>query len=257
MKECDISKIHISSNFILSISLLIMFDTLLLRPSLHYNIPLHSPHFTQLHFINFATLHHILPNYTSLHLSRLHPTTLYYTSPHFTQIHFTTLIDTSPHFTQLHFTTLRYTLHNSISLHSATLHHTSPSYTLLHLSTPHHTSPNYTLLHFTHLHFTTLCYTSPHFTQLHFTTLTDTSLPLIRTSLPSHLALRINLLNPTGHVMHHQFNIQQLYALPTLYLCVLYLSEKNNDSCQLQHKLIGFYNRDEKCLQRGTDWVFK
>ena len=25
----------------------------------------------------------------------------------------------------------------------------------------------------------------------------------------------------------------------------------------LQHKLIGFYNRDEKCLQRGTDWVFK
>jgi hypothetical protein len=32
----------------------------------------------------------------------------------------------------------------------------------------------------------------------------------------------VNLLNPTGHVMHHQFNIQQLYALPTLYLCVLY-----------------------------------
>ena len=36
----------------------------------------------------------------------------------------------------------------------------------------------------------------------------------------------LNLLQPTGHVMHHQqFNIQQLYALPTLYLCVLYLSE--------------------------------
>ena len=35
----------------------------------------------------------------------------------------------------------------------------------------------------------------------------------------------INLLNPTGHVMHQQFNIQQLYALPTLYLCILYLSE--------------------------------
>jgi len=34
-----------------------------------------------------------------------------------------------------------------------------------------------------------------------------------------------NLLKPTGHVMHHQVNIQQLYALPTLYLCVLYLSE--------------------------------
>ena len=35
----------------------------------------------------------------------------------------------------------------------------------------------------------------------------------------------INLLMPTGHVIHQQFNIQQLYALPTLYLCVLYLSE--------------------------------
>ena len=37
----------------------------------------------------------------------------------------------------------------------------------------------------------------------------------------------INLLQPTGHVMHQQFNIQQLHALPTLYLCVLYLSENN------------------------------
>jgi hypothetical protein len=27
--------------------------------------------------------------------------------------------------------------------------------------------------------------------------------------------------------------------------------------CHLQHKLIGSYNRDEKCLQRGTDCVFK
>ena len=35
----------------------------------------------------------------------------------------------------------------------------------------------------------------------------------------------INLLKSTGHVMHQQFNILQLYVLPTLYLCVLYLSE--------------------------------
>jgi len=35
----------------------------------------------------------------------------------------------------------------------------------------------------------------------------------------------VNLLKPTGYVMHQQFNIQQLYAMPTLYLCVLYLSE--------------------------------
>ena len=38
----------------------------------------------------------------------------------------------------------------------------------------------------------------------------------------SHL---FNLLKPTGHVIQQQFNIQQLYVLPTLYLCVLYLSE--------------------------------
>ena len=34
-----------------------------------------------------------------------------------------------------------------------------------------------------------------------------------------------NLLKPTGHVMHQQFNIQQLYVLSTLCLCVLCLSE--------------------------------
>ena len=42
----------------------------------------------------------------------------------------------------------------------------------------------------------------------------------------------INLLKPTGHVMHQQFNLQQLYILPTLYLCVLYLSENKQ---QLLH----------------------
>ena len=36
---------------------------------------------------------------------------------------------------------------------------------------------------------------------------------------------QVNLLKPTGYVMHQQFNVQQLYVLPTLYLCVLYLSE--------------------------------
>jgi hypothetical protein len=34
----------------------------------------------------------------------------------------------------------------------------------------------------------------------------------------------VKLLKPTCYVMHQQFNIQRLYALPTLYLCVLYLS---------------------------------
>jgi hypothetical protein len=62
----------------------------------------------------------------------------------------------------------------------------------------------------------------------------------------------IDHLKPTGHVMHQQFNIQQLYALPTQYFCVLYLSEN-----KLTASTDWFYKRDEKCLQRGKDWVFK
>jgi hypothetical protein len=98
MKDCDNStrKIHISNNFILSISLLIMFDTLLLRPSLH-----------------FATL---------------------YTSPHFTQLHFTALIDTTLPliYTSLPFNLdLRiYISYRSISLHITsldTVHISSPN----------------------------------------------------------------------------------------------------------------------------------
>jgi hypothetical protein len=39
-----------------------------------------------------------------------------------------------------------------------------------------------------------------------------------------HVSL-FNLLEPTCHVIHQQFSIQQLYVVSTLYLCVLYLSE--------------------------------
>ena len=81
-----------------------MFDTFLLRPSLHCNTPL-----------QFTTLH-----YTLLHFT-LHPTTLHYTYRHFTSSHL--------HFTQLHFTTLIDT--------SLPLIYTSPNYTSLHLSTLH------------------------------------------------------------------------------------------------------------------------
>ena len=41
-----------------------------------------------------------------------------------------------------------------------------------------------------------------------------------------------------------------------IYVFCIYL-KTNSDLCHLQHKLISFYNRDEKCLQRGTDWAFK
>ena len=41
-----------------------------------------------------------------------------------------------------------------------------------------------------------------------------------------------------------------------IYVLCIYL-RTDSDLCHLQHKLIGFYNLDENCLQRGTDWVFK
>ena len=41
-----------------------------------------------------------------------------------------------------------------------------------------------------------------------------------------------------------------------IYVFYIYL-RTNSDLCHLQHKLVGFYNRDEKCLLCGMDWVFK
>ena len=58
-------------------------------------------------------------------------------------------------------------------------------------------------------------------TQLEYVTLQQRLHEHVIRSLP----VWFNLLKPTSHVMHQQFNIQQLYVLPTLYLCVLYLSE--------------------------------
>ena len=40
------------------------------------------------------------------------------------------------------------------------------------------------------------------------------------------LNIGIKLLKTTGYVMHQHLNIHKLYALPTLYLFVLYLSQK-------------------------------
>jgi hypothetical protein len=97
---CDSStrKIHISNNFALSISLLIMFDALLLRPSLHCNTPLH-----------FTTLHQTTLHYTSLHFTQLHFTS--------SRLHFTTL---SFSITHLHFLSFYFTSHH-ITTHSTDL----------------------------------------------------------------------------------------------------------------------------------------
>jgi penicillin-binding protein-related factor A (putative recombinase) len=44
-------------------------------------------------------------------------------------------------------------------------------------------------------------------------------------------------------------------SVHTVFVCFVFVWEQNSDLCHLHKKLIGFYNRDEKCLQRGTHWV--
>ena len=57
--------------------------------------------------------------------------------------------------------------------------------------------------------------------------------------------------------MYRQFNIQKLYVLPTQCIYVFCVDLRtNSDYFPMQHKLVGFYNRDGVCLLRGTNLVF-
>jgi hypothetical protein len=62
-----------------------------------------------------------------------------------------------------------------------------------------------------------------------------------------------NLLKSTGYVMHQQVFT---FSPHRIYVFCIYL-RTNSDLCHLHHKLIGFYNQEEECLQSGKDWVFK
>jgi hypothetical protein len=42
----------------------------------------------------------------------------------------------------------------------------------------------------------------------------------------------------------------------TVFMCFVFVWEQTA-TCTIYIKKIGFYNRDEKCLQRGTFWIFK
>ena len=65
----------------------------------------------------------------------------------------------------------------------------------------------------------------------------------------------INPLKPSGHYMYHQFNISQVYVLPTQCIYVFCVDLRtNSDYFTVQHWLVGFYNPDAVCLLRGTDW---
>ena len=47
-----------------------------------------------------------------------------------------------------------------------------------------------------------------------------------------------------------------VHSANTVFMCFVFISEKSSYFCLIQHKMFGFYDRDEKCLLRGTNWVF-
>jgi hypothetical protein len=71
----------------------------------------------------------------------------------------------------------------------------------------------------------------------------------------SDLPVGMKLLKPADAPTGLTFNNCTLCPR-CIYVFCIYL-RTSSDLCHLYHKLIGFYNRDEKCLLRGTNWVFK
>ena len=58
-------------------------------------------------------------------------------------------------------------------------------------------------------------------------TVDGTGTKILNSIVHWHGVCAVYHLKPTGHVMHHQFNIQQLYVLPTLYLlCFVFIWEQ-------------------------------
>jgi len=167
MREYDNSKIHISSNFLLSICLIIMLDTLLLLPPLHCNT---SPHFAKLHFTTLIDT--LLPLiYTSLHSHLAEPIYISYRSvpPHITKLDTVQLSHPQTYF------------QNNEPLHCPKepltislfffFFYLSSHFTLLFTSTTRFPSLHFSsLFTFYRLHFpTVLHFPNPHFENMSFT----------------------------------------------------------------------------------------
>jgi hypothetical protein len=76
--------------------------------------------------------------------------------------------------------------------------------------------------------------------------------------IPACILTSVKLLKPTGYGMHQHVEYFNNCTLCPHRICVFCIwLRTNSDLCHEQHKLVGFYNRDEMCLQRGTDWAFK
>ena len=56
--------------------------------------------------------------------------------------------------------------------------------------------------------------------------------------------------------MHHKLNIQQLYALPTPHLCVLYLYETESFIFQFAIQKVKDQDIQNYNIARGSAWVW-
>ena len=75
------------------------------------------------------------------------------------------------------------------------------------------------------------------------------------TGIHSH-ASGLCLLKSSGHYMYHQFNIQQLYVLPTQCIYVFCVDLKTNSHYFPININWLVCITETECLLRGTDWVF-
>jgi hypothetical protein len=149
MKECDKSKTHIKSNFLLSVCLLIMLRHLITR--------------TITTLQHFATLHHTSPNYTSLHLSTLHflSFTIHYPLIRLNPSTFPTVL--------FHLISINQTQYSS-SIYKIISKIMNP-FTALKKPSPFHFTFSFTYPINPSLHFTLLFISTSHFLSLHFPSL--------------------------------------------------------------------------------------
>ena len=89
---------------------------------------------------------------------------------------------------------------------------------------------------------------------------TDTGWAISRLQPSCHYIYRtvVTIRTASGHYMYRQFNIQQLYVLPTQCIYVFCVDLRtNSDYFTVQHWLVGFCNWDGVCLLRGTFYILR
>jgi hypothetical protein len=71
-------------------------------------------------------------------------------------------------------------------------------------------------------------------------------------------SFKFNLLTATGYLLHQQVQRTKIvHSAHTVCMCFVFISEQTATLAQHNVNRLGFYNRGEKRLLLGTNWVFK